>query len=104
MLIDFERVFNPTPEQELADLRKALEVRKWAIDERHCSTCVFWTPPPDNLPGFVEDHGYCYYGYTVDTVKNCDRYLQDVITDYKYRMKIMDRIEVLEKELNKSHE
>lgn len=100
MNFDFQRAFHPTPEQELADLRKALEIRKWAIDGHHCSTCIFWTPPRDNLPGFIEDHGDCDYGRTVDTVENCELYARDVITDDKYYMEIMDRIEVLDKELN----
>lgn len=101
MHFDFQRAFHPTPEQELADLRKSLEIRKQAIDGHHCSTCIFWTPPRDNLPGFVEDHGDCDYGRTVDTVENCELYIQDVIGEDKYFMQIMDRIEVLEKELNK---
>lgn len=100
MIIDFQRVFNPTPEQELDDLRKALEIRKRAIDGHHCSTCIFWTPPPDNLPDFVEDHGNCDYGRTVDTVKNCELYIQEAVTNDKYYMEIMDRIKDLEKELN----
>lgn len=100
MIIDFQRIFHPTPEQEIADLRKSLEIRKRAIDEHHCSTCISWTPPRDNLPGFVEDHGDCDYGRTVDTVENCELYIQDVIGDDKYFMQIMDRIEELEKELN----
>ena len=69
------RAFNPTPEEELEDLNKYIEIFKRSKKGKHCSTCKNWTPPPEGLPGFVEDHGDCSEGYVVDTVKNCPKYI-----------------------------
>ena len=69
------RAFKPTPEEELQDLKKAVQVFERAKLEKRCSSCSKLIPPSPDLPGFVEDHGDCLDGHIVDTIVNCPDYV-----------------------------
>lgn len=90
----FRRAFHPTPEEELEDLKRFVDIHNLAKSKKRCSTCTKWTPPPSDLPGFVEDHGDCGNGHTVDTIKNCPDY---VCSGDQCMNDIFSRIKELEK-------
>lgn len=90
----FRRAFHPTPEEELEDLRRFVDIHNLAKSKKRCSTCTKWTPPPSDLPGFVEDHGDCSDGHTVDTITNCPDY---VYSGDQCMNDIFSRIKELEK-------
>lgn len=55
MMVDFNRVFLPTKEQQIEDLKKCIEMHNSLIGD--CVTCVHYTP--SDLRGFVTDYGNC---------------------------------------------
>ena len=97
------RIFNPTPKEELELLKKAITAHDEAKADKRCSTCSKWIPPPDDLQGFVEDHGQCYDGYAVDLIKDCQGYIQADIPPGI--LIIIERIKELERIVkeNESH-
>lgn len=92
MMVDFDRVFNPTVEQQLEDLNTALRIHNEAIKKKWCSTCKHWTAPPRFLPGFVENHGDCTCNHVVDATPNCYDYEFNKEAENKEELEIKNRI------------
>ena len=77
VLNSLRRAFKPTPEEELQDLKKAVEVFERAKAEKRCSLCTKWIPPSPDLPGFVDNYGDCWDGHIVNTIEKCPDYVPD---------------------------
>ena len=97
MMVDFDRVFNPTIKEQIEDLETALRIHNEAIKKKWCSTCKHWKAPPDNLPGFVENHGDCDFYHVVDATLNCSDYEIDEIGEAQEYRKIKNEIDRLKR-------
>ena len=73
MIADFRRTFRRTPEEILEDTKTAARLLKQAVKERQCQTCKHWTPPPKDIPDYIEHRGNCRLKHTVDT-PHCSDY------------------------------
>lgn len=85
MFVDFDRCFHPTIEEQIEDAETALRIHKEAIIKKWCSTCKHWKAPPNNLPGFVENHGDCNLKHSVDATECSDYELDEVDETLEYQ-------------------
>lgn len=81
MIVDFNRVFNPTPEQQAEDRKRYIDIHKELAKEKGCSTCVN-CKHVTNYPGFVlGEECECLAGLKCDTVfftvKNCPQWVEE---------------------------
>ena len=96
-MVDFNRVFNPTIKEQIENLETALRIHNEAIKKRWCSTCKHWKAPPDNLPGFVENHGDCTFNHTVDLTPKCADYEINKDDEEQERQRIKNELDRLKK-------
>ena len=89
-----QKLFDPTPEEELEQLEKFLHVYEEAILEKWCSTCAYYVPPDLRLPGFVTDYGNCKIDRTVVPLAGCRYYERGDLESYTV---LTDRIEELKR-------
>lgn len=79
MMVSFDKVFNPTIEDEIRSYEKLLELHKEQIGQ--CSTCIHYVPPV-NSP-IVTDYGRCqlnepnFYDRIFDQSIDCANYEED---------------------------
>ena len=83
---EFRKAFFPTAEERLEQIEKFEEIHNQAVSEKWCSTCVHFTPPPDDLPGFVTDYGSCDQGKVVMPLESlCGLYCLDTEREKRIR-------------------
>lgn len=79
MIVNFDKVFKSTIEDEIRSYEKLLELHKEQIGQ--CSTCIHHIPPV-NYP-VVTDYGSCrlsepnFYDRIVDQSIDCAKYEED---------------------------
>lgn len=83
MIVNFDKVFKPTIEDEIRSYEKLLELHKEQIGQ--CSTCIHYVPPA-NYP-IVTDYGKCrlgdpkmFYDKILDQSIDCANYEEDTIS------------------------
>ena len=83
MIVNFDKVFKPTIEDEIRSYEKLLELHKEQIGQ--CSTCIHYVPPV-NYP-VVIDYGRCrlgdpkmFYDKIFDQSIDCTNYKEDTIS------------------------
>lgn len=83
MIVNFDKVFKPTIEDEIRSYEKLLELHKEQIGQ--CSTCIHHVPPV-NYP-VVTDYGRCllgdpkmFYDKILDQSIDCTNYKEDTIS------------------------
>ena len=72
------RIFNPTPEEKLEDMKRMYSIHTKLKKEKGCSTCKH-CKHVQNYPGFVTaEECECQVGLECDTVlfqiKNCEKW------------------------------
>ena len=93
----FQRVFNPTPEEQIEDNLQMIEMFSPLYKERGCSTCLHLEHVID-YPGFVTgEECICKVGLKCDTVldsvKNCPKWMNDrAIVKLKRRNAELERM------------
>ena len=97
MFVDFDRCFHPTIEEQIEDAETALRIHKEAIIKKWCSTCKHWKAPPNNLPGFVENHGDCNLMHSVDATPKCIDYELDEVDETLEYQRIKRKLDELTK-------
>ena len=83
MIVNFDKVFKPTIEDEIRSYEKLLELHKEQIGQ--CSTCIHYVSPA-NYP-IVTDYGKCrlgdpkmFYDKIFDQSIDCAKYEEDMIS------------------------
>lgn len=57
MLVDFDKAFKPSIEQEIRSIEKLIELHKKNIGK--CYTCDHYVPMPEYWPGYAVSYGEC---------------------------------------------
>lgn len=75
MMVDFDKVFKPTKEDEIRSYEILVKLHRESIGE--CCTCKNYIASPSDLPGFVTDYGACRLNKDIFHEKECESYEED---------------------------
>ena len=96
MFVSFNKIFNPTIDEQIEQIKKIIELRRKHIG--HCVTCVHYVHPGST--GIVEDFGFCKLNFSLFSKKICGLSI-DKCPNYKEEFenikKLKEKLTVLEK-------